>query len=45
MAYSLQEQINNDLDIFLFDGEKIIHIASAGGIHRSRTNPFVWVFE
>lgn len=31
MAYSLLEQHSRDLDIFLSDGSKLIHIASAGG--------------
>ena len=32
MAYSLVEQISRDLDVFLFDETKIIHIATAGGV-------------
>lgn len=31
MAYSLLEQHSRDLDIFLSDRSKLIHIASAGG--------------
>lgn len=31
MAYSLLEQHSRDLDIFLSDGNKLIHIASGGG--------------
>ncbi len=32
MAYNFEEQIKNDYDILIFDGKKLIHIASAGGI-------------
>jgi|GEM_PF-1661783 len=32
MAYNFEELIQNDFDILLFDGIKLIHIASAGGI-------------
>lgn len=32
MPYKIEEQLENDFDIFLFDKKKIIHIATAGGV-------------
>lgn len=32
MPYKIDQQLENDFDIFLFDREKIIHIATAGGV-------------
>ncbi|MES2827845.1 MAG: hypothetical protein V4687_06815 [Bacteroidota bacterium] len=32
MPYSIVEQLNNDFDVLLFDGHKLIHIATAGSI-------------
>lgn len=32
MSYSIEQQLSNDFDILLWDGIKLIHIATAGGI-------------
>ena len=40
MAYSIFEQINNDFDILLFDGTKLIHLATAGGLLPSKLNEY-----
>jgi len=38
MPYSIEDQINNDFDILLYDGVKLIHIATAGGLLPSKLN-------
>lgn len=40
MAYTFEEQINNDFDILLYDGVKLIHLATAGGILPQKLNEF-----
>ncbi|MCX2573653.1 hypothetical protein [Pedobacter sandarakinus] len=40
MAYTLEEQLNNDFDILLFDGIKLIHIATAGGLLPPKLDEF-----